>query len=70
MDIINIETDHKEDISNLLVAAFNIGYQLGFDHANRQIGIDESQTGDNTLIYKMNGKEYRQMTLEDIENGL
>lgn len=70
MDIINKETDHKEDIANLLVAAFNTGYQLGFDHANRQTGIDKSQTGDNTLIYKMNGKEYRQMTLEDMENGL
>ena len=65
-----IDTNKKDDISNLLVQAFNKGYQLGFADCKRQIGIDVSQTSDNTLIYKINGKEYRQMTLEELENGL
>ena len=59
------------DIAQMLMDAFNEGYQRGLiDGAERVISADISKEGDNTIIYKINGKEYRQMTLEDLNNGL
>ena len=57
----------REELDKMLVDAFNQGYQTGLGCiGNRIIGADLSPTGDNELIYKINGKDYKQMTIGDL----
>jgi len=58
---INID---KEELNKMLIDAFNEGYRLGREHPIKEEPI-ETIVG-NELIYHVNGKDYKQMTIGDL----
>ena len=57
-------TIDKEELNKMLMDAFNEGYRLGLENP-----IKEEQVltkAGNELIYHINGKDYKQMTIGDL----